>query len=701
MILRRCQFQRQNSLTDLHEAILENSLSQTEEAIRSNIPIDFVDHRGQTSLFYACERGFFSLVRLLLDHQAQPNLVDHHQISPLSIATRRGHDEIVLLLLQSGASVNQCANDQTTPLYHASYEGHWKCVYHLLRFHANVHLRKNSGASPLFVAARNGHHRIVKHLLKHGANPFDVQQDFRSPLHTAFLYNRIRCVRLILRQNCQRLIEQKDIYGWTHLHFIGKKGSCQGGHLFFHYFYLTNSYLSFDLHQIDHFGNTALHIAAFYHRTKFVTFLLDRGFVNNQTNHFGWTVEQILQQNKTKVKINQHSSSSCDYLHHLVKEQQLEYSTEENQIRNEVEIYVQSLVNELQRLNPLFENRMICSGSFYEKTRVGLPNEFDFMINLIRFERLCQFIENDNDSAGYCRLIPLETVECHQELEKYLEPITGCLSSSKIREEFYQLLTSARSHVFQSEILSQLKHLKLEWTSGDKRCGTAIHAEWYGQHYGCLMIKIDVVPCLTMFDWPRQAKIPCPLISEEFQLIPRSPNAHQTYLWRISTSRSEMEFLRRIDREKVEVYRCLKCLRQTLNETLEIDRIKYTEEDLITSYMFKTVFLHEFDRFTRRNDWIKGSFLHRIMSILKRLEKSFHRGFLPSYFITNYNVIDSDDYQKLRRFELRYIHRIQNELKDKIEQLDKKYPRRNTFDVFSSNKHRHHITRLRSHTTQI
>ncbi len=139
-------------------------------------------------------------------------------------------------------------------------------------------------------------------------------------------------------------------------------------------------------------------------------------------------------------------------------------------------------------------------------------------------------------------MYPNDTTEVYEKLSSYLEPTTQCISSEKIRKQFYQLLTSARAHVIRKEISSKFEHLKFEWTSGDKRCGTVIHAEWYGTEYSYLNIKIDVVPCLTIYSWPRSANIKCPLDKEEFQIIARSPKFDQTYLWRISTSRSESGF---------------------------------------------------------------------------------------------------------------------------------------------------------------
>ncbi|CAF4684338.1 unnamed protein product, partial [Didymodactylos carnosus] len=80
----------------------------------------------------------------------------------------------------------------------------------------------------------------------------------------------------------------------------------------------------------------------------------------------------------------------------------------------------------------------------------------------------------------------------------------------------------------------------MQWTSADKRCGTAIHAEWCGCQYAHLTIKIDVIPCITVPGWPSSANIPCPVDILNFHVIARSTKSDLTYLWRISTTAAEV-----------------------------------------------------------------------------------------------------------------------------------------------------------------
>ena len=561
---------RRNSLTELHEAVLKNCASSVRQALSSGVPIDLADHAGHTALFYACERGLVDLVRCLLVHGAGSDILDQNQRSVLWIAARHGHDEIVLLLLQHGVNPNTRANDGTTALYHSSYEGHFKCVEHLVQYGAWVNCCKNSGASPLFVASRNGHDRIVTCLLEHGADPNQTQKDDRSPVQTAILHNRARCLELLLEHKEHSLLHHRDIYGWSNLHFLAKNGRRSLAEILVDYHRRHNDPLRFD--EQDRFGNTALHIALFQGHRQFADYLIEQGSNIDQSNRFRLTVRDLLQ------RVEQNGS-----LRDLLEKKTIKHTPEVKTISLEIEQYVQALLSHIAEADSLFRNTLIRSGSFYEGTKVDLPDEFDYMINLDEIQRLSHSIDDQLDPVGFTRLSPRETSDARERLSSYLEPITACLSSEKIRQRFYQLLTSARSHVISKEMSQKFEHLKFEWTSGDKRCGTAINTEFYGCEYPYINIKIDVVPCVTVDQWPGSARIPCPFEPVQCHLIARSPQANQTHLWRISTSRAELFYFQSRFPEQINAYRILKILRQLDLFRCQIDQRTYSMEELITS----------------------------------------------------------------------------------------------------------------------
>ncbi|CAF1081124.1 unnamed protein product [Didymodactylos carnosus] len=488
------RFRRRDSLTDLHDAVLKNSIVELQSHIHNGVPLDVTDHEGKTALYYASEKGYLSLVEVLVKNGADMEIVNINGSSCLWEASHRGYDQIVLYVLKSGANPNSQADDQTTALYWASYNGHAKCVYYLTRFNADPSQTKNTGASALFVAARNGHHCIVKHLLKCGVDANLCQQDMRSPIHTALLYHRKRCVKFLLKWNV--CVTNTDMYGLSVLHFAAKCGKLKAARIILNHLRRHNL---LDTDASDNFGNTCLHLAVVYGNYKLACYFISKGFNINKQNIHGWSplhmaamvgndsllkhmlekkadCSLVTRQNETGHQIagryRRHSSVQLflpseqlsvdpllnvntlrDYLSLLSVTNTIgviKYTDEEQLIKEEVETYVKHLLIHVEHLNSIFKCEIIPSGSFYEYTRVGFPTEFDFMINLIWFGRICEFQQLEEDPAGFGRLL-VTNDKTHKELEQYIEPITQCLSSEKIRKRFYQLLTSARSHVIRKE----------------------------------------------------------------------------------------------------------------------------------------------------------------------------------------------------------------------------------------------------------
>ena len=69
---------------------------------------DLTDEKGVSLLYYACRYGRYSVVKWLLEHDANINIqmANQPKSTPLHGAKYRGHFEIVELLLESGADVN-------------------------------------------------------------------------------------------------------------------------------------------------------------------------------------------------------------------------------------------------------------------------------------------------------------------------------------------------------------------------------------------------------------------------------------------------------------------------------------------------------------------------------------------------------------------------------------------------------------------
>lgn len=165
----------------------------------------------------AVRLGRLDLLRLLLEHGANPNARDrrtrtplffarderivhtlvkagarvadrdlaHHQ--PLHAAVRAGRLDVAKALLQLGADLSAQDKRGLTPLHQAAMRGRVKCLRHLVEQGAWVNGRDRHGRSPLFYAVAGGHLDAALVLIDEGADLVMVDDHGTPWLHLARL----------------------------------------------------------------------------------------------------------------------------------------------------------------------------------------------------------------------------------------------------------------------------------------------------------------------------------------------------------------------------------------------------------------------------------------------------------------------------------------------------------------------------------
>ncbi|XP_017476126.1 PREDICTED: ankyrin repeat and SAM domain-containing protein 1A-like [Rhagoletis zephyria] len=121
--------------------------------------INSQDVNGYTPLHHACLNGHINNVRLLLAHNAVPDMPDIRGSTPLYLAAWAGHDEIIKqLLLQPPKAANQNMQtiDNETPLHCAAQHGQNTVLAILLAYDADPTVRNNSFQTALDLAAQFG-----------------------------------------------------------------------------------------------------------------------------------------------------------------------------------------------------------------------------------------------------------------------------------------------------------------------------------------------------------------------------------------------------------------------------------------------------------------------------------------------------------------------------------------------------------------
>lgn len=148
---------------------------------------------GYTGLMAAAERGRVDIVKLLLDHKADPNVAGRDAGTALMLAAENNQPEIVKLLLDRGADPNRQDHNGWTALLKAAYQGNAKCI-EILASHTKLELDR-----ALLVATLMERKDAVKVLLDNGAEVDFRASDGRTPLILAAGKGNKEIVELLLQ----------------------------------------------------------------------------------------------------------------------------------------------------------------------------------------------------------------------------------------------------------------------------------------------------------------------------------------------------------------------------------------------------------------------------------------------------------------------------------------------------------------------
>jgi ankyrin repeat protein len=188
----------------------------THAVVKRNIPtasylLSMGTHIITDDLLQAVESGNPDLVLLLLDHGADIAAISHgkdledgtvdrsgkkrsmpplHGFAAIHVASREGNVEIVRILLQHGADPTLQTEKGYTPLHFACFSGNADLVRLLLGHGVDVDAKTSDGSTSLHVAAHYGRpstrQTIVQILLDHGANVSAVMELQQTALHRFF-----------------------------------------------------------------------------------------------------------------------------------------------------------------------------------------------------------------------------------------------------------------------------------------------------------------------------------------------------------------------------------------------------------------------------------------------------------------------------------------------------------------------------------
>ncbi|EMD85651.1 hypothetical protein COCC4DRAFT_181892 [Bipolaris maydis ATCC 48331] len=171
--------------------------------------------------------AFFNLSILLAEILEKAEFdSDAKKVQALFWAARRSSLKCMKVLLQHDTNPNGIGTDRQTPLTISAQYGHLDAVQILLdEPFTDVTLKGKSGRSALSFAAGNGHLEIVEVLLKHEALRLNDQDNARwTPLFWAVIGDHAKVVQLLLRQSCIH-INEVDKHGRSVLSWAAGEGA--------------------------------------------------------------------------------------------------------------------------------------------------------------------------------------------------------------------------------------------------------------------------------------------------------------------------------------------------------------------------------------------------------------------------------------------------------------------------------------------
>lgn len=143
---------KKKPLADAQHALWSQDAHQLQKLWASKPDLNHPDAQGRTLLAEAVLEKRADVVKLLLEHGADPRLADHDGMTPLHFAAQEHQPELVQLLLDKGAQVDARDRQGNTPLFRALTtfrgEADGNAIWTLLLAGADKTLKNAHNVSP-------------------------------------------------------------------------------------------------------------------------------------------------------------------------------------------------------------------------------------------------------------------------------------------------------------------------------------------------------------------------------------------------------------------------------------------------------------------------------------------------------------------------------------------------------------------------
>ncbi|XP_014485404.1 PREDICTED: uncharacterized protein LOC106749942, partial [Dinoponera quadriceps] len=322
---------------------------------------------------------------------------------------------------------------------------------------------------------------------------------------------------------------------------------------------------------------------------------------------------------------------------------------------------LQELIKTMQMQNSLFKktyNRIVWTGSFYKKTKVGSPDEFDLNLIIQLPFKKAKGMKFNTNLPGYTKIYDCEIDTLNMDSKALRDMMSfiddqSYLNQEKFRRWFESVLSSAANNIVTD------KNNKINnYTLKIKKSGPAFTLLLQISNRS---VSIDLVPVLAFSS--RCYAPPCTRTYTQdcdryWFLVPKPLNnkkifgAEQNRYWRLSFYEFEKDILSKYGRAKP-IIRHLKKLR---------DNQKWK---CIASYYIETLCFHHLHIFETSN---KESSTFLFFTMLKKLYEAFCARCIEYYWDKNLDLLEKIAYGEMVNMEdnlFNIIKKIEKQIMEK------------------------------------
>ena len=629
----------------------------------ANINCQTID--GESPIFFATQA---ERVRALLDLGAEVNIRDKVGQTPLLAQIREPSEDAIRVIesfLNAGANVNNSDNFGSTPLHKfcgsiSDDEEEADIVKLLVNSGANINCQTIDGESPIFFATQAERVRALLDLGaevnirdKVGQTPLLAQ--IREPSEDA-----VRVIELLLANGSN--INVKDKFESTVLHYAAFHNTCSD---------IVSKLINAGARRnaCDRNGNRPCDIAFWFgNEALFKQLCTCHRHTEATSNRMFWKsretkYEDLIKSDSKELHavINERKGVRHEIKNILIypglgniKNPELDnikYQEETKMVKSTVKKLVQKICKRISELDDRFTNTLVQSGSTCEGTKVGQPDEFDFICLLDNLDDLCDIDEKKtatDDGFAYLKM----KKSCVLRYRSFFDA-NGYLDTDKVRGKFTKLLERilGENELWNSPNLYFIVSSKFSVRS--PVCSFSIVV--FCCLYKGLTISIDLVPAFRKRGWwPRNFNVPvCSSIQEEdlkqgcLLLLQTEQNQHGTPISKVRVSMAPLEFrcLKGLPKTALDAYIFAKIIcDDRICPNIAFDEI-VRAKDVITSYMLKNCLLHVY--YDMYNSDIQSSEdkLGITLNIFRKLLICAQQRELPSFFLPDQNIFTFQNYK--------------------------------------------------------